>query len=105
MLFRSDIKPILEVNQEGRVVPLDRVRGREALVPRVMSHMERRLTPKPESLRIGVAHAGVPELAQSVRDELVQRFNPRECFVSPVTAALGVHTGPGAWGIFYQVED
>ncbi len=100
-----DIKPILEVNQEGRVVPLDRVRGREALVPRVMSHLERRLTPRPESLRIAVAHAGVPELAASIRDEVVQRFNPRECFVSPVTAALGVHTGPGAWGIFYQVED
>ena len=100
-----DIKPILEVNQEGRVVPLDRVRGREALVPRVMSHLERRLTPKPQSLRIAVAHAGVPEVAESIRDELVQRFSPRECFVSPVTPALGVHVGPGAWGIFYQVED
>ncbi len=100
-----DIKPILEVSAEGRIVPLDRVRGRDALVPRVLDHLDRRLTPRPKSLRLAVAHAGAPELADGIRQELVRRYGPRECFVSPVTAALGVHTGPRAWGIFYQVED
>ena len=100
-----DIKPILEVNREGRVVPFDRVRGRKALVPRVLEHLDRRLTPRPSALRLGVAHGGVPEFAERLRDELVQRYAPRDCFVSHVTACLGVHTGPGAWGIFYQIED
>ena len=27
------------------------------------------------------------------------------CVVAPVTATIGVHTGPGAWSIFYQEED
>jgi DAK2 domain fusion protein YloV len=100
-----DIKPILEVDQEGRVVPLDRVRGRDALVPRVLQHLEARLTPRPSSVRLAVAHAGVPEFAQSLKHELIRHFRPRDCFVSDVTAALGVHTGPGAWGVFYQIED
>ncbi|NIM48438.1 MAG: DegV family EDD domain-containing protein [Gemmatimonadales bacterium] len=99
------IKPILEVTPEGRIAPLDRVRGRDALVPRVLEHLDRRLTPRPAVLRLGVAHAGVPELAQALKEELVRGYSPRECHVSEVTAALGVHTGPGAWGIFYQVED
>ncbi len=100
-----DIKPILEVDADGRVQPIDRVRGRDALLPRVLQHLDRRLSPRPHSLRLGVAHAGVPELAETIRTELVARYAPRECFVSSVTAALGVHTGPGAWGVFYQVED
>jgi fatty acid-binding protein DegV len=25
--------------------------------------------------------------------------------VSPLTAVLGVHTGPDAWGVFWQLED
>ena len=29
----------------------------------------------------------------------------RSCFVDDVTSAIGVHLGPGAWGIFYQIED
>ncbi len=100
-----DIKPILEVGRDGRIVPLDRVRGREALVPRVLRHLERRLTPRPEFLRIAVAHAGVPELGEEIHDELVRRYQPRDVYVSDVTAALGVHVGLGAWGIFWQIED
>ncbi len=100
-----DIKPILEVNREGRVVPLDRVRGREHLVPRVLKHLDKRLTPQPSSLRLGIAHAGAADIAERLRDDLVTRYAPRTCVVSPVTAAIGVHVGPGAWGIFYQIED
>jgi DegV family protein with EDD domain len=100
-----DIKPILEVDREGRVVPLDRVRGREALIGRVLEHLDRRLTPRPNALRLAVAHADAPDVAKQLRDELVRRYSPRDCLVNHVTAALGVHTGPGAWGIFYQIED
>jgi DegV family protein with EDD domain len=100
-----DIKPILEVDITGRVIPLDRVRGRDALIPRVFSHLDRRLTPRPSSFRLAVAHAGVPDLARQLKTELIQRYQPRDCLVNDVTAALGVHVGPGAWGVFYQIED
>jgi DAK2 domain fusion protein YloV len=100
-----DIKPILEVNQQGKVVPLDRVRGREHLVPRVLRHLESRLTPQPSSVRFGIAHAGVPDVAERLRADLVARYAPRTCLVADVAAVIGVHVGPGAWGMFYQVED
>jgi hypothetical protein len=100
-----DVKPILEVGNDGRVVPLDRVRGRDALVPRVLRHLDRRLTPRPERFRIGIAHVHAPEVAERLRADVEARYRPRDLFVSEVTAALGVHTGPGAWGIFYQIED
>jgi DegV family protein with EDD domain len=100
-----DIKPILEVNQEGRVVPLDRVRGREHLVPRVLRHLERRLTPQPSSLRFGIAHAAAEDVAERLRADIVARYAPRTCLVADVAAVIGVHVGPGAWGVFYQVED
>jgi len=100
-----DVKPILEVASDGRVVPLDRVRGRDALIPRVLRHLERRLTPRPQQFRIGIVHVDAADVAERLRGDIEARFSPRDCFVSEVTAALGVHTGPGAWGIFYQIED
>jgi DegV family protein with EDD domain len=100
-----DVKPILEVTPDGRVAPLDRVRGREALLPRVLRHLDRRLTPRPRELRVGIVHAHAPDVAARLRDDIQARFAPKDCLVSDVTAALGVHAGPGAWGIFYQVED
>ncbi len=101
---RLHLKPILELSLDGLVAPLDRVRGREGLVPRVLEHLERRLTPRPQRVRFGVVHADAPTVAARLADEIVRRFDRADCLVQPVTAALGVHTGPGAWGVFYQVD-
>jgi hypothetical protein len=100
-----DVKPILEVSQDGRVVPLDRVRGRDGLLPRVLRHLDQRLTPRPRELRVGIVHAHAAEAAARLADAVQARYAPKDLLVSEVTAALGVHAGPGAWGIFYQVED
>jgi fatty acid-binding protein DegV len=99
------LRPVLELDRDGHVQPVDRVRGRAALVPRVLEHLERRLTPRPQAVRFGVVHADAPDVAEHLRRELLRRYTPRDCIVTPVTAALGVHVGPGAWGVFYQVED
>jgi len=100
-----DLKPILEINQEGAVEPLDRVRGRERLIPRVLEHLDRRLTPAPERVRFGIVHADVEDTARELEAEIRRRYAPVDCLVQPVTAALGAHTGPGAWGVAYQIED
>jgi uncharacterized protein len=100
-----DVKPILSLDPEGRVVPVDRVRGRDNLVPRVLSLLEKRLTPRPNLLRFGVAHTEAPETAERIRTALVAAYQPRDCFATLATGVLGTHVGPGAWAIFYQVED
>lgn len=100
-----DVKPILSLDEAGRVVPVDRVRGRDNVVPRVLSLLERRLTPRPKVVRFGVAHAEAPEAAERLRTALVAAYRPRDCFVSLATGVLGTHVGEGAWGVFYQVED
>jgi DegV family protein with EDD domain len=100
-----DVKPILTLDPAGRVVPLDRVRGRDNLVPRVLSLLERRLTPRPAAVRFGVVHAEAPEVAERVRTALVAAYQPKDCFVTLATGVLGTHVGSGAWAIFYQVED
>jgi DAK2 domain fusion protein YloV len=100
-----DVKPILSLDGDGRVIPIDRVRGREQLVPRVLTLLEKRLTPRPAAVRFGVAHTGAEETAQRVRAALVAAYQPRDCFVTLATGVLGTHVGAGAWAIFYQVED
>jgi len=100
-----DVKPILSLDPSGRVVPVDRVRGRDNLVPRVLALLERRLTPRPRAVRFGVVHADAPDVAERVRTALMAAYEPRDCFVSLATGVLGTHVGPGAWAIFYQVED
>jgi DegV family protein with EDD domain len=100
-----DVKPILTLDEDGRVIPLDRVRGRDNLIPRVLSHLEQRLTPRPRRVRFGIGHADAPEAAERLRTAIVAAFRPEDCFVTLATGVLGTHVGPGAWAVFYQVED
>lgn len=100
-----DVKPVLSLDGVGRVLPVDRVRGKENLVPRVLALLEKRLTPRPRVVRFGVAHAEAPEMAERIRNALVAAYQPRDCFVTLATGVLATHVGPGAWAIFYQVED
>jgi DegV family protein with EDD domain len=100
-----DVKPILSLDREGQVVPLERVRGRENVEARVLALLDQRLTPRPRVVRIGIAHADAPEVAERIRVTLENRDRPRDCLVTLATGVLGTHVGPGAWGIFYQVED
>jgi hypothetical protein len=99
---RLGLKPVLELDLRGQVVPVDRVRGREAAKLRLLAHLDRRLRACPGRLRLGVVHAGKPEFAAALAEELGRRYGPADCVVQPVTAALGVHIGPGAWGVCYQ---
>jgi len=100
-----DVKPILSVSQDGLIIPLDKVRGRDNVIPRVLAMLEKRLTPRPKVLRFGIAHAEAPEAAERLRTALRAAYQPRDCFVSLATGVLGTHVGVGAWALFYQVED
>jgi len=100
-----DVKPILGLDDLGSIIPVDRVRGRDNVVPRVLSLLERRLTPRPKAVRFGIVHAEAPEPAERMRRAIVAAYQPRDCFVTLATGVLGAHVGFGAWAVFYQVED
>jgi fatty acid-binding protein DegV len=71
----------------------------------VLSLIEKRLAPKPNSVRFGIVHAEAPETAERVRAALVAAYQPKDCFVALATGVLGAHVGFGAWAVFWQVED
>jgi DegV family protein with EDD domain len=100
-----DVKPILTFDGDGKLIPVDRARGREAVFRRVLQLIDQRLTPRPRVIRFGIAHVEAPEVAERVKTALIAAFSPRDCLVSLATGVVGTHAGPGAWAVFYQVED
>jgi len=100
-----DIKPILGLDVGGRVIPLDRVRGRKNLIARVMELLEERLPRDAEAIRFGILHVGCEEIVPEIRAALRERWGDRETIVAPASPVLATHVGPGAWGIAYQRED
>jgi len=100
-----DIKPVLDVDAQGTLVPISRVRGRKNLVARVMEIVESRVPRSVKKVRFGVVHVACPEMVDEVSRELRARYGDREIIGAPMSPILGTHAGQGAWGVCYLVED
>jgi DegV family protein with EDD domain len=95
-----NVKPILTI-QDGEVVPLARVRGRQkALVE--FARMFTDGTEDEPGLRVAIAHAEAPEWADVLTD-LVRTRRPQAQIelVETLGAVVGTHAGPGTAGFFW----
>ncbi len=99
-----DIKPILGIDSSGAAVPISKVRGYDALLPKVMELLEEKIGDAKE-FRFGVVHVDAPETAEEIRTALIERFGERDVLVSPATPVIATHIGRNAWGLAYMVED
>ncbi len=83
---------------------MDRVRGREVLVQRVLELLRRQVPRERARLRMGVVHVDCLDVADLLASLLQTEFMPDGLLVRPAAATLSAHTGPGAWAVFYQAE-
>jgi len=100
-----DIKPILEIDRQGKVGPLAKVRGRRNVQKRMLELLRQRVPLAVEAVRFGIVHVGAEEVAASVAEEIERLWPGRDIFVGPATPVLATHVGPGGWGVAWQRED
>jgi DegV family protein with EDD domain len=99
-----DIKPILGVDASGSAIPVSKVRGYNALLAKTLDLVADRIG-SAESFRFGVVHVDAADMAETIRDALIQRFGERDVLVAPATPVIATHIGRNAWGLAYMVED
>jgi DegV family protein with EDD domain len=95
-----NIKPILQI-QEGRIELVQSVISHRKAVRQMVELVEKDIaghTP----VRVSVFHAGIPDLAQELLDEVTKRFDAVESILSEVSPVIGSHTGPGTISIAYM---
>ncbi len=93
------IKPVLHVDDEGHLIPVDKVRGRKASLQALVRHMEE--TALPDQDTVLIAQADCAEEAEALAEQIRQRFAPRETLVVPMGPVIGTHTGPGLMALFF----
>jgi DegV family protein with EDD domain len=101
------VKPVLHV-QDGRVVPLEKVRTTTRALNRLVQRAVEAAGDGPVS--VAVHHLAAEEKAERLAGEMRARLPQlRELHVSELGAAIGAHVGPGAVGIvvapFWQEPD
>ena len=94
-----NIKPILNV-EEGKLVPLEKVRGKKKVLGRIVDIMEER-GKELKGQTIGITHGDDLETAEALKALITERFGCEAFIVNTIGAAIGAHTGYGVITLFF----
>ncbi len=91
--------PILTI-QDGLLEPVGKARGAEKGRADVLRRLDDEI---PDGMPVCgvVGHGANPEAAEAIGRAFEQRFQPIEMIYLEIGPAIGVHAGPGVWGLFY----
>ena len=98
-----NIKPILYVNKEGKLVALSKVRGRKKSLTTLVDNMEERLGEfRDKQIFVGVVHGDCEEDAKYIANMITERFGYTDIVIRPIGPSIGAHSGPGTIGIVFM---
>lgn len=92
-----DIKPIIGVNEEGIYYTIHKARGRKKSIQKMREMFETKF--KGKKVNLAIVQGGAEEEAKALMNYMHSVLNINESYISQLSPALGVHTGPGMLGI------
>lgn len=99
------IKPILHVDGEGHLIPIQKVRGRKKSLHALVDYMAEKMgSYRDENDIIFISHGDALEDAEAVRDEIKERFGIDSFLINHIGPTIGAHSGPGTIALFFMGE-
>ncbi|MBH1939525.1 DegV family protein [Mobilitalea sibirica] len=98
-----NVKPILHVNDEGRLIPLVNVRGRKKALISLVDNMEKRLEGFIDKNDIVfISHGDCVEDAEYVAELIKERIGIQNVMINFISPTIGAHAGPGTVALFFM---
>ena len=88
------IKPILIVDNEGKLIPKDKVRGRQKSINALSQELKSRIV-NPEEQIVFISHGDCIEEAEQLKQLVLSKVNVKDIIINYLGPVIGAHTGPG----------
>lgn len=98
-----NIKPIIDVDENGSLRAFSKVRGRKKAIARILDLMEERGQDL-ENQTVAIVHGDCLDEAERLSDTIKKRFGVKDVIISYVGCAIGAHTGPGIIAVVFENE-
>ena len=95
-----NIKPIICVSDEGKLVSTSKVRGRKAAI----EYICKKVAEATDKDMVFIGHGDCREDAETCARILKEKYGVKEVHIGYVGAVIGAHTGPGVLVTFYLGE-
>ena len=96
-----NIKPVMHVDDEGHLIPLEKVRGRKKSLKALVDHMEQTANAPVADQTVFITHGDCLEDAEYVADLVRERFGVTDIMINWVDPVIGAHSGPGTMALFF----
>ncbi len=94
------IKPVLHVDTEGRLIPMEKARGRKASLTALVDQMEETAV-SPGYQTVFISHGDCLDDAKFVASEIRRRFGTQNIIIGYIGPVIGSHTGAGVVALFF----
>ena len=94
------IKPLIHVDENGKLVAMGKPRGKKKALQALLSNMEKGWMSE-ISKQVIIGHGDSLEVAKELRDMVATRFPEAEIFIAPIGPIIGAHAGPGVMTVFF----
>ncbi len=95
------IKPIIHVNDEGKLIVIGKERGRKKALQTLVERMEEKSKGFDNDI-VMITHGDSLEDAEYVKGLIEEKFGIHNIMINPLGTVIGSHTGPGVISIFYM---
>lgn len=99
-----NVKPVLTVNPQGVLTPVEKVRGRKKSLQALVKHFGETHSEITGDYVVSIAHADSPEDAEWVRKEIAEKYGVSHFIVELLDPVVGAHTGPGLVVVCYPCK-
>ena len=94
------IKPIIHVNDEGKLISVGKARGRKAALQVLVDKMKE-LGEGFDNHTVFITHGDCLEDGLMLKEMVLQQTDAKEVFVGNLGAVIGSHAGPGTLALFF----
>ncbi|NLV87013.1 MAG: DegV family protein [Clostridiales bacterium] len=98
------VKPVLHSDNEGKLIPIDKVRGRRKSLDALFSRMEKTAI-KPSEQVVFISHGDALEDAQYLEKLVRERLGVQTIYINPIGPVIGSHSGPGTVALFFLASE
>ncbi|MDY3052501.1 MAG: DegV family protein [Ndongobacter sp.] len=95
------IKPVLHVDENGKLAPLDKKRGRRQADRCMIEHYLAERSGEPGD-RLYLCYTGDIEPAEHLAEQIKAELPDAQCILRYMSPVIGAHTGPGACTIIHM---
>lgn len=97
-----NIKPVMHVDNAGKLIPIGKVRGRKKALLELVRLMDEKIGSYKDSCdTIFISHGDCLEEAQFVADKVKEKYKIKTVVINHVCATIGAHSGPGTVALFF----